>query len=79
MDIKELRKLLNLTQVEFAKKLDINPTTVSRWENNKRKPRPIYKRKMERMLLRKIRGIIAILPVGLSGKGRIDLVCGEKG
>ncbi len=31
-EIKALRAKLNMTQVEFAHKIDVQPVTVSRWE-----------------------------------------------
>lgn len=50
INVKQLRTWLNLTQKEFAKKLDVNVLTVSRWETNpQRKPQPVYIRKMKRM------------------------------
>ncbi len=47
--VKDLRKALRLTQEEFAKKLEVNVATVSRWERGIKNPRPIYQRKMDRM------------------------------
>ena len=39
---KTLRKKANLTQVEFAKAMDVKQSTVSSWENGNRRP-PIKK------------------------------------
>lgn len=36
--IKKLRKLLELSQAEFARKIDVNPSTISVWERDGRVP-----------------------------------------
>ncbi len=38
MNIKELRKVLNLTQSELAQKVGVDVGTVSRWERGEVKP-----------------------------------------
>ena len=38
MNFNQLRKSLNLTQVEVAEKMNINQTTISKWEKNKAIP-----------------------------------------
>ncbi len=52
--ISELRKMLNLTQLEFARLMDVDPITVSRWEGGKRKPLPIHRRKLERLIKKRL-------------------------
>lgn len=39
--IKELRKLMGLTQERFAAQLGVTVSTVNRWENGKGKPSPL--------------------------------------
>jgi putative transcriptional regulator len=55
MEIKELRKKLNMTQQELADKLGVAPFTVRRWESGKARPSPLAKRQLAR-LERKIKG-----------------------
>jgi len=38
--IKQLRKQLNLTQEQFARKVGVTYSTVNHWENGKRTPHP---------------------------------------
>jgi len=40
--IKKLRKALGLTQKEFACKLGVNISTLSRWETGKFKPHHVF-------------------------------------
>jgi len=47
--IKALRTRLNMTQVEFAHKLDVQPVTVSRWERDDTKPLKHFIKAMEKM------------------------------
>jgi len=49
MDIRTVRERLHLTQIEFAKLLDVDAITVSRWERKLRKPQPVHRRKLERL------------------------------
>ena len=49
-EVKELRRKLNLTQLELATLLDTTPTTVSRWECGLSKPTRIYVREMKKLL-----------------------------
>ena len=46
-EIKKLRLSLGLTQFEFANKLFVSLTTVSRWETNSFKPSKLYRKKLE--------------------------------
>lgn len=47
--IKKLRKALRVTQVDFARILDVDPITISRWERGETKPLPVHKRKLMRL------------------------------
>ena len=47
--IKALRNKLKLTQAEFADKMAVDVTTVSRWERNEQRPRPVHLRRMDRL------------------------------
>ena len=47
--IKKLRKLLGLSQVDFARILHVDPITISRWERGERKPMPVHRRKLQRL------------------------------
>lgn len=49
IDIKAIRKRLNSTQEEFAKKLGVRFETVNRWENGKTKPSPLAMEKIKRL------------------------------
>lgn len=46
--IKRLRLKMLLTQVEFAKELNVSFESVNRWENNKNEPTMKIKRKLEK-------------------------------
>lgn len=46
-EIKELRKSLKLSQEEFAYKMDVSVTTISRWERGKIIPHRSFQKKME--------------------------------
>ena len=48
-NIRKLRDKLNLTQDEFADLIGVAVFTVSRWERGKSRPRPIHRKKMERL------------------------------
>ncbi len=48
-EIKELRKKLKFTQVEFGGILGVDVITVSRWERGEQRPRSGHIRKMERL------------------------------
>ena len=73
-DIKELRTILHLTQKELAKKLDVHVLTVSRWERGIRKPQAKYERKLEQLLKKRMEYLAKIFPIGLDGKGRVDVI-----
>lgn len=54
MTIKEIRKLTNLTQADFAKKYEIPKRTLENWEtssgNNKRQCPPYVAKMLERLV-----------------------------
>ncbi|RMC38125.1 MULTISPECIES: DNA-binding transcriptional regulator [unclassified Lactobacillus] len=45
--IKQLRKKLNLTQVEFAKVMAVSPKTVTSWETGRNTPRGAVSKLMD--------------------------------
>ncbi len=47
--IKELRKKFGLTQTQLAKKLDVHPLTVSRWERGEIHPHSAMLKKLHRL------------------------------
>ena len=47
--LKELRKKMGLKQEDFARLMDVDPLTISRWERGERKPMPVHLRKIERI------------------------------
>jgi DNA-binding XRE family transcriptional regulator len=48
--VKETRKRLGLTQVQFAKTLGVSFQSVNRWERGKTKPLPIVLKQIELMV-----------------------------
>ena len=48
-EVKQLRKSLGLTQLEFANKLHTTPVTVCKWENKACKPSKLFIREMKKM------------------------------
>lgn len=44
MDIKEIRKQLDMTQQEFAKELGVTRQSVSNWERDSFKPTPVIEK-----------------------------------
>lgn len=48
--IKEIRKKLNLSQEEFAKKLGVSFTSVNRWENGQTKPSKLAKKQIVNLM-----------------------------
>ena len=48
--VKETRKRLGLTQLQFAKKLGVSFQSVNRWERGKTKPLPIILKQIEVMV-----------------------------
>ncbi|MBD2130097.1 helix-turn-helix transcriptional regulator [Microcoleus sp. ZQ-A2] len=48
--VKETRKRLGLTQVEFAQSLGVSFQSVNRWERSKTKPLPIVLKQIEVMV-----------------------------
>jgi DNA-binding transcriptional regulator YiaG len=48
--VKEIRKRLELTQVQFAQELGVSFQSVNRWERNKTKPLPIVLKLLEVMV-----------------------------
>jgi transcriptional regulator with XRE-family HTH domain len=49
--VRETRKRLGLTQVQFAQALGVSFQSVNRWENCKTKPLPIVLKQIESQLL----------------------------
>lgn len=45
-EIKELRKRINLTQEQFARKIGVTLLTVNKWEGEKSKPSPLAMEKL---------------------------------
>jgi DNA-binding transcriptional regulator YiaG len=48
--VKETRKRLGLTQLQFAKTLEVSFQSVNRWERGKTKPLPIILKQIEVMV-----------------------------
>jgi transcriptional regulator with XRE-family HTH domain len=48
--VRETRKRLGLTQVQFAQSLGVSFQSVNRWENRKTKPLPIVLKQIESQL-----------------------------
>jgi DNA-binding transcriptional regulator YiaG len=48
--VKETRKRLGLTQVQFAQALEVSFQSVNRWERSKTKPLPIVLKQIEAMV-----------------------------
>ncbi len=48
--VRETRKRLGLTQVQFAQALGVSFQSVNRWENRKTKPLPIVLKQIESQL-----------------------------
>jgi len=48
--VKETRKRLGLTQLQFAKTLGVSFQSVNRWERGKTKPLPIILKQIEEMV-----------------------------
>lgn len=48
-DLLKLRKVLELTQSEFARKLKVDVITVSRWELGKQRPQQAVLRRLQRL------------------------------
>jgi DNA-binding transcriptional regulator YiaG len=48
--VKETRKCLGLTQVQFAQSLGVSFQSVNRWERSKTKPLPIVLKQIEVMV-----------------------------
>lgn len=47
MTLKEIRTILNMTQEDIAKELEVNVKNIQRWENNKHKPLKIFQAKID--------------------------------
>lgn len=54
LDIKKVRKKLNLTQDQFAEKIGVSRATVNRWENNRWNPSKLAFKEMQRLFKNKI-------------------------
>lgn len=50
MEVKGIRKKLNLTQEQLARKLGVSWTTVARWERGKGEPSPLAQKAIENLL-----------------------------
>lgn len=50
MNIKKYRKLAGLTQEQLAKKMNLDQTAVSHWENGKTRPARKLHKKLARVL-----------------------------
>ena len=50
MTIKELREALKMTQSQLAYKLGCGWNAISRWENGKSKPSPVFKDKLNKLI-----------------------------
>jgi transcriptional regulator with XRE-family HTH domain len=50
LKVRELRLAAGLTQMELARKLDVDQSAVSLWESGKTKPCRKYRRKLARYL-----------------------------
>ncbi|MGN4768701.1 helix-turn-helix domain-containing protein [Bacillus thuringiensis] len=48
--IRLIRKILGMTQKEFAKQFGVQPLAVNRWENAKQVPNEYRMRKMEQLI-----------------------------
>lgn len=48
--VRQLRQLLNLTQVQFAEKLGVSVPTVARWENDQSQPSPLALKQLKALL-----------------------------
>ena len=48
-EIQELRSQLGLTQKEFAGRLGLDATSISRWERGKQRPKAVHMRRMARL------------------------------
>jgi transcriptional regulator with XRE-family HTH domain len=56
--LKNLLYIKGYTQEEMAAKLGVNQETISRWVNNKHKPRAKYLRKMAEILEVEIKDLL---------------------
>ena len=50
VNIREIRKRLNLTQQQLADKVGVYRETIARWESGESKPSPLALREIERLL-----------------------------
>ena len=48
-EVRELRDKLMYNQQEFADVMAVDKGTVSRWERDKQKPKPVHMRRMARL------------------------------
>ena len=51
-EIRELRKKLKMSPLEFARKVNVAPITVKRWEGGTNKPSPLAQRVLARLARR---------------------------
>ena len=50
IDVKAIRKRLKLTQQKLADKLGVTRMTVHNWENKEKKPSPLARRQIARLI-----------------------------
>lgn len=67
--VKETRKRLGLTQVQFAEALGVSFQSVNRWERNKTKPLPIVLKQIE----------VTVNEMGKSGSDLLERYESERG
>jgi transcriptional regulator with XRE-family HTH domain len=48
-DVRRVRRALNETQAQFAKRLDVDPVTVARWETGQRRCGGVYAQAIARL------------------------------
>jgi putative transcriptional regulator len=48
--VRQLRRLVNLTQAQFAEKLGVSVPTIARWESNRSQPLPLALMQLKAML-----------------------------
>ena len=53
MEVREIRKQLNMTQDGLAQLLNVSRSTVNRWENGKTKPLPIIQDRINELISQK--------------------------
>ena len=54
LNIKKIRKKLELSQEQLAVKIGVSRSTINRWENNRNNPSKLALREMQRLLNKKV-------------------------